>query len=217
MELGVYHKDGTSTERTVTLDPAVYAVEPNNHVLWLDVRRTQASRRQGTHKTKERSEVSGSGRKLYRQKGTGMARSGAVVSPLRRGGGRTFGPIPRSYTVRLSKKTKQLARRSALSYKVKDDAIRVVEPLAFERPSTRGLLGVLDALEVSKRPVLVITATNAPAVHMSSRNAPKVAVREARNVSAEDILRAGIIVMEEEATNVLAAVLGGDSTTSSTE
>ncbi len=208
MELGVYHNDGTSTGRVVVLNPAVFGVEPNDHVLWLDIRRTQASRRQGTHKTKERSEVRGSGRKLYRQKGTGSARSGASVSPLRRGGGRIFGPRPRRYSIRLSKKTKQLARCSALSYKVQEDAIRVVEPLAFDRPSTRRLLNVLHLLEVIQRPVLVITTQNAPAVHLSSRNAPRVAVREARNVSAEDILRAGMIVMEEPATNVLTATLG---------
>ena len=207
MELDVFHKDGTSAGRSVTFDSAVFEAEPNDHVLWLDIRRTQASRRQGNHKTKERSEVTGSRRKLYRQKGSGRARSGAAVSPLRRGGGRTFGPRPRTYTVRLTKKTRKLARRSALSYKVQDDAILVVEPLAFDRPSTRHLLGVLNALEVEKRPVLVITADHAPAVHRSSRNAPRVAVREARSVSAEDILRAGMIVMEEMAADVLTALL----------
>ena len=208
MELGVFHRDGTPTGRSVELEPAVFGVPPNDHVLWLDVRRTQASRRQGTHKTKERSDVRASTRKLYRQKGTGLARSGSRSSPLRRGGGRTFGPRPRTYRVRLSKKTRRLARCSALSYKAQADAIRIVEPLAFERPSTRELLGLAEALALSRHRVLVITEQNQPAVHLSSRNADRIAVREARNVSAEDILRAGVLLLEEGAHDILAQTLG---------
>lgn len=204
MELGVYHRDGTPTGRNVELEPEVFGAVPNDHVLWLDVRRTQASRRQGTHKTKERSDVRASTRKLYRQKGTGLARSGSRSSPLRRGGGRTFGPRPRTYRLRLSRKTRRLARCSALSYKAAAEAIRVVEPLAFEKPSTRDLLGLVEAFELSQQRILVITEQNRPAVHLSSRNAARIAVREARNVSAEDILRAGVLLMEEGAHDILA-------------
>ena len=207
MELGVFQRDGTPAGRNVALEPEVFGVSPNDHVIWLDVRRTQASRRQGTHKTKERGDVRASSRKLYRQKGTGMARSGSRSSPLRRGGGRTFGPRPRSYSIRLGKKTRRLARCSALSYKASTDAIRVVEPLAFENPSTQDLLSLVEALELSAQRILVITGQHQPAVHLSSRNAYRIAVREARNVSSEDILRAGVLLLEEGAQDVLAQTL----------
>ena len=146
MELDVYQHNGSPAGRTVALDSAVFAVEPNDHVLWLDVRRTQAAARQGTHKTKERGEVKGSTRKIYRQKGTGMARAGNIASPLRRGGGRTFGPRPHQYSVRLSKKVRRKAKRSALSYKAQEEAIRVIDPLNYDAPSTRELSDLLSNL-----------------------------------------------------------------------
>ncbi len=202
MELSVFQADGEETGRTVELG-AAFSMTPNDHVLWLDVRRTQAARHRGTHKTKERGEVRGSTRKLYRQKGTGMARSGSITSPLRRSGGRTFGPRPRRYYLRLSKTTRRLARASALSYKVQNDKIRVVEALAFEAPSTNSLVGLLDAFELSGIRVLVVTTAHAPAVHRSSRNLARVEVKEARSLSAEDILRAGTLLVEEGAIDVL--------------
>ena len=202
MELPVYHKSGEETGRTVTLS-AAFRIVPRNHVLWLDVRRTQAARRRGTHKTKERSEVRGSTRKLYRQKGTGMARAGSRMSPLRRGGGRAFGPRPRQYRVRLSKKAKRLAHASALSYKVQNERLLVVEALAFEVPSTKRLAGVVAAFEVSHMRVLVVTAEHAPAAYRSSSNLARVDVKEARNLCAEDVLRAGVLVVEEDAMAVL--------------
>lgn len=212
MELAVYHVDGSETGRMVVLDAGVFGAEPNDHVLWLDIRRTQATSRQGTHKTKERSEITGSTRKLYRQKGTGMARSGNIKSPIKRGGGRAFGPRPRSYGLRLSRKTRRLARRSALSYKVQEEAIRVVETLVFAEPDTVLLVDLLEALTLTEKRVLVVTAAHAPNVYRSSRNLAKVAVREARCVSAEDILRAGILVCEEGAVDVLAETLGSTAT-----
>ncbi len=199
MELDVYRHNGTPAGRTIALDTAVFDVAPNDHVLWLDVRRTQAAARQGTHKTKERGEVRGSGRKLYRQKGTGMARVGNAASPLRRGGGRIFGPRPHQYRVRLSKKVRRNARCSALSYKAREDAIRVVDPLNYESPDTRALVSLLGNLELEGQPVLIVTASNRPEVFRSSRNIDRVVVREARNVSTEDILRARILVCEEDA------------------
>ncbi len=199
MELDVYQHNGSPAGRTIALDTAVFGVDPNDHVLWLDVRRTQAAARQGTHKTKERGEVKGSNRKLYRQKGTGMARAGNAASPLRRGGGRIFGPRPHQYSVRLSKRVRRNARCSALSYKAREDAIRVVAPLDYESPNTRALLTLLGNLELEGQPVLIVTASNRPELFRSSKNLDRVVVREARNVSTEDILRAGILVCEEDA------------------
>ncbi len=207
MELPVYHTDGGESGRTVRLD-AVFSTEPNDHVLWLDVRRTQASRHQGTHKVKERGEVKGSTRKLFRQKGTGMARSGAITSPLRRGGGRTFGPRPHRYSVRLSRKTRRLARASAFSYKVQNEAFRVVEPLGFEEPSTRRLVRIVKDFDLADKRVLVVTGAHAPEIYLSSGNLARVDVKEARTVCAEDILRAGVLLVEESAIDVLHQSLG---------
>lgn len=202
MELPVYQADGEETGRVIALAED-FATPPNDHVIWLDVRRTQASRRRGTHKTKERSEVRGSTRKLYRQKGTGMARSGNAASPIRRGGGRTFGPRPRRYRVRLSRKTRRLARAGALSYKVQNDRIRIVEALDFERPSTRQLSDILSAFGLEGIRVLVVTTMHSPALYRSSKNLQGLQVKEARNLCAEDILRAGVLLMEEAAVEVL--------------
>ncbi|MCY3595552.1 MAG: 50S ribosomal protein L4 [Rhodothermaceae bacterium] len=199
MKLDVYQHNGSPAGRKIALDAAVFGIDPNDHVLWLDVRRTQAAARQGTHKTKERGEVKGSTRKLYRQKGTGMARAGNAASPLRRGGGRIFGPRPHRYNVRLSKKVRRNARCSALTYKAREDAIRVVDPLNYESPNTRALLTLLGNLELEGQPVLIVTASNRPELFRSSRNLDRVVVREARNVSTEDILRARILVCEEDA------------------
>ncbi len=209
MELDIYQHDGSPAGRKIALDTAVFGIDPNDHVLWLDVRRTQAAARQGTHKTKERGEVRGSNRKLYRQKGTGMARAGNAASPLRRGGGRIFGPRPHRYTVQLNKKVRQNARRSALSYKAREEAIRVVDPLQFEAPNSRELLTILRNLELEGQPVLIVTASHSPEVYRSSTNLSRVVVREARNVSSEDILRARILVCEEAALTVWSDLWAG--------
>ena len=217
MELQVYQVDGSETGRTVALEAGVFGIEPNDHVLWLDVRRTQATRRQGTHKAKERGEIAGSTRKLYRQKGTGMARSGTIKSPLRRSGGRVFGPRPRNYGLKLTKKTRRLARRSALSYKAQGDAIRIIEATAFDEPSTRQLVDMIAALDLTGRKVLFLTAKAEEALYRSSRNVAKVHVQEARNASTEELLNAAVIVLEESALDVLSETLGGsesDSTSS---
>jgi large subunit ribosomal protein L4 len=209
MELQVYQVDGRDTGRTVALDARVFGITPNDHVLWLDVRRLQASRRQGTHKTKERSEVAGSTRKLYRQKGTGMARAGSSKSPLRRSGGRTFGPRPRNYALKLNHKTRVLARCSALSYKAQEDGIRVVDRFGFEEPSTRQLIDLVAALDLTGQKVLFLTETNDDAFYRSSCNLAKVHVQEARNASTEALLDAGVVVFEEGALAALTEVLGG--------
>ena len=209
MKLPVYKTNGSKTRRKVELDASVFGIAPNDHVLWLDVRRLQASRRQGTHKTKERSEVAGSMRKLYRQKGTGMARSGTAKSPLRRGGGRTFGPRPRKYILKINQKTRRLARCSALSYKAQEEGIRVVERFVFETPNTRQLIDMIAALDLDGQKVLFLTETNNDALYRSSCNLAKVHVGEARNASTEALLGAGMVVFEEGALAVLTESLGG--------
>ncbi|MCY4233888.1 MAG: 50S ribosomal protein L4 [Bacteroidetes bacterium] len=202
MTLDVLQHNGTPAGRTVALDEAIFGIDPNDHVVWLDVRRTQAAARQGNHKTKERGEVKGSNRKLYRQKGTGHARAGNAASPLRRGGGRIFGPRPHTYEIRLSKKVKRKARCSALSYKAQQEAIRVIDTLQFDDPNTRALQDLITSLELKSQPILIVTASHSPVVFRSSKNLHRVVVREARNVSAEDILRANTLVCEEDALTV---------------
>ncbi|NBB74020.1 MAG: 50S ribosomal protein L4 [Bacteroidetes bacterium] len=208
MELDVYSQDGLSTGRTVMLDDAIFGIEPNEHVVWLDVRRIQAGARQGTHKTKERSDVRGSRRKLYRQKGTGLARAGDAKSPIRKTGGRAHGARPRSYDLDLNKKTRQLARRSAFSAKAQDEALRVVEDFSLDVPNTRQLAEMLQELELVDQKVLILTTAHEPAMYKSSRNMPKVTVKEARNASTLDVLKAQVILLQEGAFDVLRNTFG---------
>ncbi len=207
MELSIYTSEGTASDRTVALDASVFGIEPNDHVLWLDVRRIQAAGRQGTAKTKERNEVRGSGRKLYRQKGTGMSRAGDAKSPIRKTGGRAHGARPRSYDLRLSKKTRQLARRSALTYKAADEALYVTEGITLETPSTRAVRDLLEGLGVAGKKVLVLTAEHHPVLYRSSKNLPRVTVKEARNASTVELLDAQAIVLEEDGLSTLTDLL----------
>lgn len=203
MEVNVYGQDGVEAGRTVTLEPSVFEIEPNDHAIWLDVRRIQASGRQGTHKTKERGEVTGSTRKLYRQKGTGYARAGSIKSPIRKSGGRTFGPRPRNYNMKVNRKTQLLARRSALTYKAREEAILVVDSLPFEEPSTRVMTAFIEVFDLLGSRVLLLTNGNNPAAYWSSRNLDKVSVRAATNASTLDLLGAKVIVVQEDALNAL--------------
>ena len=207
MDVEVYQDDGVGSGRTATLEPSVFEIEPNNHVIWLDVKRIQAHERQGTNKTKERAEVRGSGRKLYRQKGTGNARVGDAQSPIRRGGGRAHGARPRNYKHDLNKKEKRLARRSALSYKAKDDAIRVVEDFSMDRPSTRELTDFLDLLEVGDQKVLLATTEVKANIYRSAKNLSNVNVREVQSVNTVDILDADAVVFQEGALDWMTDVL----------
>ncbi|HET6568489.1 MAG TPA: 50S ribosomal protein L4 [Rhodothermales bacterium] len=209
MEVKVYRQDGSESGRTVTLDASIFGIAPNDHAIWLDVRSTQANARQGTHKTKDRAEVAGSTRKLYRQKGTGHARAGSAKSPIRRSGGTIFGPRPHAYTVNVNRKTKRLARRSALAYKAQaDGAIRVLEGLEMNAPSTKQMAGLLQALDLAGRKVLILTDAVQPTVYKSSRNIPKLEVRDAASASTFDLLNAQVVVITENALPVLAHVLG---------
>lgn len=207
MEVKVFGSDGSATKRKVTLDPSIFEVEPNDHVIWLDVRRIQAAARQGTHKAKERNEVRGSTRKLYRQKGTGSARAGDAKSPIRRSGGTTFGPRPRNYGFKVNKKTSQLARRSAFSYKAKEDGFRVVDELSFDHVSTKVLVALVAGLDLTDKKVLILTSEHRPEVYQSSRNLSKVNVKEAAHVSTLDIMKADVVVLEEGAVSSLTELL----------
>ena len=208
MKLIVFKQDGTTTKKSVALDEAVFAVEPNDHAIWLDVRRIQANGRQGTHKSKERGEVAGSTRKLYRQKGTGHSRAGSAKSPIRKSGGTMFGPRPRNYTFKINRKTQLVARRSALTYKAKGDSIRVVENFSYEAPSTSDLKGLLSSMELAGKSVLLLTVNHESAVYRSGRNVPKLTVRNASDVSTLDVMKAQVVVMQEGAVETLASQLG---------
>lgn len=207
MDVEVYQDDGVGSGRSATLESSVFDIEPNNHIVWLDVKRIQAHERQGTNKTKERSEVRGSTRKLYRQKGTGNARVGDAKSPIRRGGGRAHGAHPRSYDHDLNRKEKRLARRSSLSYKAQEDAVRVVEDFSMDRPSTRELSDLLDLLDVGDQKVLIATADVEEEILLSAQNLPQVNVREVQSVNTVDILDADVVVFQEGALEWITDVL----------
>ncbi|PSQ79353.1 MAG: 50S ribosomal protein L4 [Bacteroidetes bacterium QH_8_67_23] len=207
MQLPVHSEDGTEAGREATLSDVVFGIEPNEHVVWLDVRRIQAAGRQGTHKTKERSDVRGSGRKLYRQKGTGNARAGDAKSPIRQTGGRAHGARPRDYELNLNKKTKRLARRSALSAKAQEEALRVVEDFSLDRPSTRQLTSLLAQLELEDEKVLLLTAEHEPHIYRSSKNVQNVSVKEGRNASTVDVMKADVILAQEGALDALTQIL----------
>jgi len=207
MELEIYQDDGIGSGRTVALDPTVFDIEPNDHVLWLDVKRIQAHQRQGTAKTKERAEIRGSTRKLYRQKGTGNARVGDAKSPIRRGGGRAHGARLRNYTQNLNKKTKRLARRSALSYKARNGNLQVVEDFTIDPPSTRQLTEMFDLLEVEDAKVLIVTDGVREGVLKSSRNLGNVNVQEAGSINTVHILDADVVLLQEGALDHLTGIL----------
>jgi large subunit ribosomal protein L4 len=207
MELKVYDIQGKETTKTVALAEAVFGVEPNDHAIWLDVKQYLANQRQGTHKAKQRNEVSGSTKKLKRQKGTGGARAGSIKNPLFVGGGRIFGPVPRDYSFKLNKKLKQLARRSALTYKAKSEAIKVVEDFSFEAPKTKSFLAVAKNLGFESKKVLVVIPESNQNVLLSARNLPNVKVVIAQNVNTYEVMNASSILMAEGAVNVLNELL----------
>ncbi len=203
MKLTVFKKDGKNSSSKVELNDSVFAIEPNETVLYEDVRRILASRRQGTAKTKERGEVRGGGRKAYKQKGTGMARRGSIRSPLLKGGGTVFGPKPRKYNVRLTKQAKRLARKSALSLKASEDAIRVIEDFTIETPKTKEIYNLLNSLDLTGKKVMIITAEKDHGIFISARNIPGVSVVEAHKPNTYDIMNADALVILKSAVDVL--------------
>ncbi len=205
MKLTIHKTDGKSSGKKADLNDQVFAIEPNETVLYEDVRRFLANKRQGTANTKERGEVRGGGRKAYKQKGTGMARRGSIRSPLLKGGGTVFGPKPRSYTVRLTKKAKRLARMSALSLKASEDAIKVVEDFSFDEPKTKEIVTILTGLGIADKKVLILTKETDPAIYKSANNLKKVHVLEAAKPSTYEIMNADIILIQKSALDVLEA------------
>lgn len=203
MKLTIFKTDGTASKKKADLNDAIFAIEPNETVLYEDVRRILANRRQGTAKTKERSEVRGGGKKAYKQKGTGMARRGTLRSPLLKGGGTVFGPKPRTYTVRLTKKAKRLARKSALSLKASEENIKVVEKFTFEEPKTKSILQIITALELTGKKVLLLVSATDKNVLLSGRNIPGLTIAEANKPTSYDILNAEVILFMDDAVPVL--------------
>jgi large subunit ribosomal protein L4 len=207
MELKVVNTKGKETSKSVTLTDSIYAIEPNDHAIYLDVKNILAHKRQGTHKSKERADIAGSTRKIKKQKGTGTARAGSIKSPVFRGGGRVFGPRPRSYGFKLNAKVKVLARKSALSYKAKENSILVLEDLKFEAPKTKDFTSLLENLNMSFEKILVVTAGNNSNVYLSARNIPGAKVVSADSLNTYDILNANKVVIAEGSIEVIEKIL----------
>jgi large subunit ribosomal protein L4 len=205
MELAILNTSGKETGRKVDLNDAIFGIEPNDHAIYLDTKQFLANQRQGTHKTKERGEVAGSTRKIKKQKGTGTARAGNIRNPLYRGGGRVFGPKPRFYGFKLNKKVKQLARKSALSYKASTNNIIVLEDFSFEAPKTREIIKMGNNLNiVNKKSVFVLPEQNNN-IYLSSRNVQGVEVVIASELSTYKIMKASTLILVESAVDVLQA------------
>ncbi|MDR2139388.1 MAG: 50S ribosomal protein L4 [Tannerella sp.] len=203
MELNVLDIKGEHTGRTVTLNDVIFGIEPNDHAIYLDVKQHMANKRQGTHKSKERSEVSGSTRKLIRQKGGGGARRGDINSPLLVGGGRVFGPKPRDYSFKLNKKVKTLARKSALSYKAKENAIVVVEDFSLETPKTKDFIAIMKSLKLENRKLLLVLPENNKTVYLSARNLQKTSVVTASELNTYKVLDAASLVLTESSVGII--------------
>lgn len=203
MELEVYKTDGTKTGEKVTLRSDVFEIEPNDHAIYQAVRQYLANQRQGTHKTKTRGEVRGGGKKPWRQKHTGRARSGSTRSPLWIGGGTIFGPQPRTYDFKLPRKVKTLARKSALSYKAKNGQILVVEDFTFPAPKAKEMVSVLKALSLDEKKTLILVPSTDVNVYKSGRNIPSVDVLEANKASTYDILNNQVLLIQKTALGVL--------------
>lgn len=199
MEAKVFNIQGKETGRTVQLSDSVFGIEPNNHAIYLDVKQYMANKRQGTHKSKERSEIAGSTKKLGRQKGGGGARRGDINSPLLHGGARVFGPKPRDYSFKLNKKLKQLARKSAFATKAAENAIVVVEDFNFEAPKTKDFVAITNNLKINDKKILLILGENNKNIFLSSRNLPKVNVITTDELSTYKILDCAVLLISEKA------------------
>ncbi|GAY26903.1 MULTISPECIES: 50S ribosomal protein L4 [unclassified Prevotella] len=207
MEINVLNINGQETGRKVTLNESVFGIEPNDHVLYLDVKQYLANQRQGTHKSKERSEVSGSTRKLGRQKGGGGARRGDINSPVLVGGGRVFGPKPRDYRFKLNKKVKVLARKSALSYKAQENAIMVVEDFNMEAPKTKDFVNIAKNLKVEGKKALFVLSELNKNVYLSARNLQRTGVMVASQLNAYSVLNADVLVVTENSLKTIDGIL----------
>ncbi len=198
MELDIHTKDGKSTGKKAKLNDAVFGIEPNDHAIWLDVKQHLANQRQGTAKTLEKSEVSGSTKKMHRQKGTGGSRKGSIKSPLFKGGARVFGPKPRDYHFKLNKKVKDLARRSALTHKAKDGSIKVIDAVSMSAPKTSEFIAMLKAFELTGRKSVLVVPTKDDNVLLSARNIQRTRVVVASELNTYDIMNApGLLIVKD--------------------
>lgn len=203
MEIKVINTAGQETGRTVILDEQIFGIEPNDHAIYLDVKQILANKRQGTHSSKERADISGSTRKIKKQKGTGTARAGSIKSPVFRGGGRVFGPRPRSYDFKLNKKVKALARKSALTYKALEESILVVEDFSFETPKTREMVQISNNLKINDNKSLFVLAEENKNIYLSSRNLERISVTTASELNTYQILNAKkVIVLESSISKI---------------
>jgi large subunit ribosomal protein L4 len=207
MELAIINHKGEDTGRKISLSDEIFAIDPNDHAIYLDVKQYLANQRQGTHKSKERNEIAGSTRKIKKQKGTGSARAGSIKSPLFRGGGRVFGPQPRDYSFKLNKKVKQLARKSALSYKVKDNSLVVLEDFSFDTPKTKNFLELLSGLALTGKKTILVLPQENKNVYLSSRNLPKSKVVTVNDVNTYHVLNADHLVICEGSVSKLETIL----------
>ena len=208
MELAVYKINGDVTSKKVSLSDEIFAITPNDHAIWLDVKQYLANQRQGTHKAKEKSEVSGSTRKIKRQKGTGTARAGSIKSPLFPGGARVFGPRVRDYDFKLNKKLKQLARKSALAYKASENSITIVEDFNFEEAKTKNFTGMLKNFNLSDKKTLVVLPTPDQKVILSARNLKKARVSQAQMLNTYEIMNANNLIIAESSVAIIEEILG---------
>jgi len=207
MEVAVFNIEGKETGRKVNLNETIFGIEPNDHAIYLDTKQYLASQRQGTHKSKERGEIVGSTRKLKRQKGTGTARVGSIKNPEFRGGGRIFGPRPRFYGFKLNKKVKQLARKSALSYKAKESKIIVLEDFSFEAPATSKMAGMHANLNTTNKKSLIVLSEQNKNIYLSSRNLQGVEVVTISDLNTYNIMKASFLLLTESAVDVLQSTL----------
>ena len=199
MEIKVLNKEGKATAKKVSLSKEIFAIEPNDHAIYLDVKQYLANQRQGTHQSRERADIAGSTRKIKKQKGTGTARAGSIKNPLFRGGGRVFGPRPKSYSFKLNKKLKVLARKSALTYKAKEDSILVLDDLSFKTPKTKDFVSVLKNLKIDGDKSLFVTSEKDQNTFLSSRNLKNAKVITADKLNTYDILYSHKLIISENA------------------
>jgi large subunit ribosomal protein L4 len=197
MELEVYNISGQKTAKKAMLDDTIFSIEPNDHAIYLDIKQYMANRRQGTHSSKEKGEITGSTKKLKKQKGTGTARFGSIKSPLFRGGGRIFGPQPREYGFKLNKKLKRLARKSALTYKAKENGIIILEDFSFDAPKTKNFVSLLKSFDLQGKKVLMVLAKNDNNIYLASRNVQKTKIVDAASINTYDILNANNVIIAE--------------------
>jgi len=202
MKVSIYNKTGEDTGKQIELNDSIFAIEPNDHAIYLDCKQYMANNRQGTHSSKHRGLISGSTKKLKRQKGTGGARAGSIKNPLFRGGGRIFGPEPRIYNFKLNKKLKKLARKSALTYRAMDNNIFIVDNFNYDEVKTKNIIALKNNFKINDKKVLIVLGNQNKDVYLSARNLPDVNVITASDLATYDIMWASILMIEESSMNV---------------